>query len=118
MKTHPIARLRQILPSAQRRGQERSPCDLDVSVRLLRARAAYFWTARVWDISASGISLQLKEEIRPGTMLEIEILKREAVARKLLGRVAHATEHPGGTWIIGCDLDRRLTDAELRALTD
>jgi hypothetical protein len=114
--TRPVARLRQISPSAQRRDEDRSPCDLDVAIRTLRSRSGYYWMARVWDISPTGISLQLKKEIKPGAMLEIEVLKGEAVDRRLLGRVVHATKHAGGTWIIGCDLDRRLSDAELHSL--
>jgi hypothetical protein len=84
----------------------------------LASRSNSYWTARVWDVSTTGISLHLKEEIKPRTILEIEIMKGEVVARKLLARVVHATEHSGSTWIIGCDLDRRLTEAEVQALAE
>jgi hypothetical protein len=116
-RTDPIIRLRPIAEPPTRRSQPRSPCDLDVSVRPVGSQPGYFWTARVWDLSAVGISFYLKERIAPGTVLEVEIIKGETVARKLLARVAHATDHANGSWIIGCEFDRPLTEPEVQALT-
>lgn len=115
-KTRPVARLRTISTPKQRRHQDRLPCTLDVSYRKLGSRSNYFWMARIWDISRTGISLQLKDEILKGTILEIEVLKGPNVARTLLARVAHATEHESNSWIIGCDLDQPLSEEELASL--
>jgi hypothetical protein len=116
MRTRAIARLRQVPPPAQRREHERFPSGLDVSVRPIGSPLGCFWTARVWDVSAVGISFHLRERIPPGTILEVEIVKKGSPPRKVLARVAHATDHAGGSWIIGCDLDRTLDEREVKAL--
>jgi hypothetical protein len=49
-------------------------------------------------------------------VLEIQILKGGAAARKVLARVVHTTQQPSGVWLIGCDLDPPLRDCELQKL--
>lgn len=116
-RTRPIARLRQMPPPSQRRGQKRSPCALDASVRPLGTSGSYHWTARMWDISASGISFYLKEELAIGAQLQVEIWKGQTVTGRFVARVVHATKHGRANWVIGCDLDRRLSESELAQLT-
>lgn len=116
-RTRPVPRLKHTSPSTQRRNRIRTPCDLDIHVRPMGKGGNYFWTTRVWDISGSGLSFHLKEEIATGTFLEVLVVRSKRVSRKLMVCVAHATEHSPDSWIIGCVLETNLNAQDLAALT-
>jgi hypothetical protein len=74
---------------------------------------------RVRDVSTGGIGLVSPRRFERGTMLFIEILgSREENLALLVGRVAHVSAHAPGGWLIGCELGRPLTWAEVKAILD
>jgi hypothetical protein len=74
---------------------------------------------RLRDVSTGGIGLVSPRRFERGTMLFIEILgSQEENLPLLIGRVAHVSAHASGEWIIGCELGRQLTWAEVKAVLD
>lgn len=74
-------------------------------------------TARVRDISHSGISLVLNRHLKVGAFLAVELVNtRQTCLPPLLARVVHATAQISGDWLIGCEFSSVLTDDELQQM--
>jgi hypothetical protein len=114
--TVPIAQLRLLTDTADRRAHERISCDLRVSCRPLRSRCKRFQLVGVTDISTRGVGLVVDRHIASGTILVIEIQRQQFAARTLLARVAHTTRSADGVWHVGCEFASRLSQRELRTL--
>src|SRR5436190_6506298 len=101
-----------------RRANQRSPCNLETSCRLLASVDDDFWTTRVRNISPGGISLIVHRPIDAGKILAVELLDRttQRFSATLQVRVVYAIEHPSGDWIIGGSFTSRLSDDELKTL--
>jgi hypothetical protein len=70
------------------------------------------WTsARVHDISRSGIALLAQRKLPRGQLLALEL---EGVRRLLLAEVTHATAQEGHNWLVGCEFVAELSDEEFR----
>lgn len=67
--------------------------------------------ARVRNISVTGVGLVVSRALDPGTVLTIEL--KEA---QLSARVVHSTRDAAGTWLVGCQFDTKLSEAQLREL--
>lgn len=102
----------------ERRANQRHPCNLETSCRLLAAVGDDFWTTRVRNISPGGISLIVHQPVEPGTVLSVELLDRttQRFSATLQVRVVYAVEHPSGEWIIGGSFTNRLSNDELQTL--
>ncbi|CAN5276382.1 hypothetical protein BH10PLA2_BH10PLA2_19480 [soil metagenome] len=62
------------------------------------------------DISVCGVGILCPQELRPGSPISIELPHAWGTSpQKLLAGVRHATEHPDGGWVIGCQLLELLT---------
>ena len=72
-------------------------------------------TARVRNVSRTGIGLVLDRCWQVGAAMIVELPVEEGV-RSARGRVVHATTLPGGTFLMGCTFDAPLTDAEVQVL--
>ena len=72
-------------------------------------------TARVRNVSKTGIGLILDRNWQPGQALILELPLGEGV-RQARARVVHATSQPGGCFLVGCTLDQSLSDADVQAL--
>jgi hypothetical protein len=73
--------------------------------------------ASVCDISAHGIGLLVRRCVKLGAILIVELHSTIAgVSHMRLARVTHATLQPSGSWCLGCEFARRLSDQELEAL--
>jgi hypothetical protein len=98
---------------------ERQACNLRTSCHPVAARtgADLLWSAKVRDISPRGVGLVLDRRFEPGTALAIEVPEAPArPAETLLVRVAHATELPGGQWLLGCSFLNELGSDEIQLL--
>jgi hypothetical protein len=101
----------------ERRGADRHACDLQPSWRVLGQGGGESWSAKVHDLSTTGICLQAPCSIRPGTVLLVRLHGRtEKLSRPLAVRVMHATVRPEGDWLIGCVFVRPLEEENLRNL--
>jgi PilZ domain-containing protein len=76
------------------------------------------WPARVRDISAGSIGLHLTRRFEPGTLLVIELEKKEmALTHTLVARVVNAIPSQTGTgWMVGCTLANKIAEDDLQAL--
>src|SRR5262245_33381716 len=114
--TRPLADLPGIVMTVERRAEARHPADGDASCCTFDGKVGAGFMARVWDISRTGIGLLLDHPVGPGTFLMVVLLPRRDLPLKLLARVKHATEHQGGSWVVGCELVHRLSDDDLGRL--
>jgi len=86
-------------------------------IRLLAKPSFRSVRAIVQDISKTGLRLALGSKIPTGSVLAIEFSNpRTGYSGILSGRVVHATPMPGGSWQIGCQLARPLSDEDFRLL--
>jgi hypothetical protein len=74
-------------------------------------------SARVVDISTTGVGLVVDRFIEPETLLAIELPSDGPMpAYTLLVEVRHATARSDGEWRLGCSFARELNEDELRSL--
>jgi hypothetical protein len=90
------------------------------SCRALNAPQDETWEAHVRDFSTTGIGLRVDRRFEPDTLLMVDLHDLPEGTpdhtRTLLVRVARVTPHDDGTWILGCSLMHKLTEADLLAL--
>jgi hypothetical protein len=103
-----------------RRASARYPCALvnfstEVSTGV-KAESEH-WAATIVDISVEGVALLLRRPFEPGTVLTLALRdERFKVEQALQVRVAHLKPRSRSEWLVGCSVERPLTEAELRAL--
>jgi head-tail adaptor len=74
-------------------------------------------TAKVLNISASGVGLILQEPAEPGCLISLNLQgKQGAPVRSILACVVHTTVRAGGEMAVGCNFIRELGEDELNAL--
>jgi len=101
---------------AERRTDERFPCELESFCREQGAGRGEWLALRVHNISATGIGLITPHAVRPGTVLVIRLVNhRRGVSRPIVVRVMHATAQDDG-WLVGATFVRRLSPESLREL--
>jgi hypothetical protein len=89
---------------------------VEATTRALDAQDAFVWGAQVRDISATGIGLSLCYPFRVGAYLAIDLQSHEGGTRTLLTRVVHVHDVRDGTWHVGCELVKPLSDSEIELL--
>jgi hypothetical protein len=97
---------------AERRVTDRRDCFIDATTRPANAQDTVTWGATVRDLSHTGVGLVLCFPFRAGTYLAID-LKRDT----LLAKVVHVEDQNDGSWNVGCEFVRPLSDEELSRLT-
>jgi hypothetical protein len=73
-------------------------------------------SARVVDISTTGIGLIVDRFVEPETLLAVEVQGAFARSYTLLVEVRHARQRGEQEWLLGCSFARDLSEDELRAL--
>jgi hypothetical protein len=103
-------------PEADRRAAERHPSDALVSFHPLALSKKDSLAALVKDVSPRGISLVLKHRFAPGTLLAVDLgdLGGSAPA-PVLARVVHVTPRGKGKWVVGCALQKELSEQQVAA---
>jgi hypothetical protein len=109
--------------SAPTRPARRKPGDRRVAVRFAPVQAiSCYWTrngsaylpARVYDVSAIGACLLLRDRLAPGDELTVELINgphTSLCARTL--RVTRVYQGNGNHWVVGGSFDRKLGYDEL-----
>src|SRR5262245_7294184 len=98
----------------ERRGAQRYPCDLQPCWTESGSALGESADARVYNISATGISLDTPGQVRPGSVLVVKLLSPQSgLSRPLVVRVIHSTAQPNGRWLSGGAFVRRLSDKDL-----
>jgi hypothetical protein len=97
----------------ERRVSERQDRKLEALTRPVEGTDGIFWGATVRDISTKGIGLTLCYPFRAGTYLAVDLHDPRGNTHSLLTRVVHAVDQPDGTWHIGCEFVKPLTESDL-----
>jgi hypothetical protein len=72
------------------------------------------WKAHLRDISTLGVAMNLPQEVRIGSLLEIELQTVAATPiRRVMARVVHVEQEERGWWVTGCAFVSELTVNEL-----
>lgn len=102
----------------ERRVAERHDCALDATTHPLEATDTLAWGATVRDVSRTGVGLAVCFPFRAGTYLAVDLHGRSPgqPARTMLTRVAHVRDHGDGTWHVGCEFVKPLTQDEFEKL--
>lgn len=99
-----------------KRSWVRYPCDIPVTYQLLRSTDTPATSAKAIDVSATGISLLVREDIAVGTALGLEMQRPDGQpAPARLACVLRVLNQAGGRRLLGCNFVRELTDDELQA---
>ena len=75
--------------------------------------------AKIVNVSASGVLLEVKTRIEAGVLLNVDFLdKDESVRRTILACVVHVSpgDEGDGGWALGCNFIRSLSEADLVGL--
>ncbi len=84
--------------------------------RPLDGEDTIWWGATVRDVSATGIGLSLCYPFRLGTFLAVDMQGPGGGSRTLLTRVVQARDQADGTWHIGCEFVKQLTDSDVELM--
>lgn len=109
---------REPLPSFvdERRNADRFPCGLGITCRPIAMAPIDPWPAVLLDVSATGVALVLDQPLPIGSFLALQLPVRGKL-QKLRVRVVSVRAQDDGGWVLGCTLERRLRNTQLRALT-
>jgi serine/threonine protein kinase len=99
----------------ERRATVRFPSAAEAACWPVAEAVKASWTARVQDISGSGVRLRLNRRYEPGALLALELLTKGKRRRSFfLVRVKRVTKESPKAWCIGCTFERQLLDFEVQ----
>jgi serine/threonine protein kinase len=100
----------------ERRATVRYPSSADGNCRPIGGHA-FSWSAKVLDISATGVQLLIRRRFEPGTVLALELRDgKKSARRSVLARVVRVQQQPDRKWALGCVLDYRLSQEDVQVL--
>jgi hypothetical protein len=94
----------------------RFACDFEARYRLIRGTEGEPQSARVLDISASGIGLAAAHPVDGGTLVSLELPSTGGRPFKILACVVRTRQQQDGSWLLGCNFIRELQENELQQL--
>ncbi len=102
--------------NGERRRAVRFECQRRNSWRLFATTTCSSGQGTVNDISVNGISLSVDSALRPGMFLDLSLANDdgEAFSQPMLVRVRRVTPQADGSWLVGCNFVKKLTEEELR----
>jgi hypothetical protein len=102
---------------AERRASVRYPCHLDILYWQSTGAAEAYRSAKILDVSATGIGLLMSRPFETGTVLTIQLESaNQKYTRTLMVHVVHARQQSHNEWVVGCAFDSKVTEEEARAL--
>lgn len=96
-----------------RRVAERRATHKEALTRPLETNDTIAWGALVRDISTTGVGLTLCFPFHAGTYLAVDLPSPGGAFRSVLTRVVHAQDQADGTWQVGCEFVKPLSESEL-----
>lgn len=103
-------------PGEERRVRVRYPSSAQTTLQARNGVPQPRQTARVRNISRSGISLVVGRSFEPGNMLSVDLPAPDGQSTNtVLACVIHAAPQGEGEWAVGCTFALELTDGELQA---
>jgi hypothetical protein len=100
----------------EKRTTARQACQIEVTSRPLDLGDGMAWGGTVKDISAGGLNLGLCFPFSPGTYLAIDLQSPALVSSTLVCQVVHVHDHADGTWTLGCEFVKPLSDSDVELL--
>jgi hypothetical protein len=100
----------------ERRAAPRHAVALEALSRPVDGPGTTWWGATVRDLSSTGIGLTLCYPFRAGTFLAVDLQGPAGTRRTELVRVVHARDQADGTWHVGCEFVKRLTDSDIELM--
>jgi hypothetical protein len=105
------------LVDIEQRHSGRQPCLIEATSRPMEMGDGMSWGGMVTDVSAGGLKLGLCFPFRPGTYLAVDLqIRTGARWRTLVCRVVHVHDDADGTWTLGCEFIKPLSDSEVELL--
>jgi c-di-GMP-binding flagellar brake protein YcgR len=109
--------LRSQLAALQRRRDRRYRCSLATAGKLHFSSTGAVLSGWVFNMSLSGIGLELSEPLPVGQEMVLQLKTTEnATVVKKPAQVMHVTPVANGTWRIGCRFEDKLTADALESL--
>jgi hypothetical protein len=111
----------QPVPETRKRGAERRvavryPSDREASCLPVVRTKEKSWSAKLQDISATGVCLRVSRRFEPGTLLMVELAQPdERIPRSVLARVQWVRRQSPRIWLLGCAFQSPLLDFEVDA---
>lgn len=103
--------------STDQRTWMRFPSDIRASFHPVAETDMQPREAGVLNVSASGIGLLVPQPVENGTLLSVELRSaRGTFQRTMLACVVHVTAQSDGSYALGCNFIRSLSEDELKAL--
>jgi hypothetical protein len=110
------ARIARARLDERRIGRRYRPISLDASAVVVAVVGGRYWSSKVRDFSATGVSLVCPHPVQPGALFTIELSNAAGTfACTVLGRVVRVQDHPKGS-VAGCAFTRGLNDDDLSVL--
>ena len=101
---------------ADRRVAVRYPSDREASCLPVVRTKEKSWTAKLQDISATGVCLKVSRRFEPDTLLMVELTQPdERIPRSVLARVQWVRRQSPRIWLLGCLFQSPLLDFEVDA---
>jgi serine/threonine protein kinase len=101
---------------AERRVAVRYPSDREASCLPVARTKEKSWSAKLQDISASGLCIRASRRFEPGTLLMVELVQaNERIPRSVLARVQWVRRQSPRVWLLGCAFQSPLLDFEVDA---
>jgi hypothetical protein len=94
-----------------KRNAERHECALDSRTSPLDDPEGFSWGASIRDLSRVGVGLTVCFPFRSGTYLAVELK-----GSTMLSRVVHVRDRNDGSYQVGCEFLRPLSEEELERL--
>ena len=94
----------------------RFPCQLRATFQKVGDGAEEPRDAQVINISASGIGLEVADEIEVGSLLNLHVVGKQEREKTLISCVVHSAPASGGHWSLGCNFIRELNESDFEEL--
>jgi PilZ domain len=94
----------------------RFPCQLKATFQKVGDGEETAHEAHVINISASGIGLEVPDEIEVGSLLNLHVVGKQDRERTLISCVVHAAPSESGQWNLGCNFIRELNESDIQEL--
>jgi hypothetical protein len=95
----------------------RFPCSVQATYQLIKSDEPKSNTSQVVNISANGVGLVAGQRVDLGRLLNLELRGTDGkFTLSILACVVRLTPQADGTWELGCNLIRELTDKEIKSL--
>jgi hypothetical protein len=103
-------------PPPERRRAERHDLPRVFRCKVTARGGALGPSAAILDLSAQGVGLLIARPLEAGAAVHLRFTRAGVPSVSVPARVAYCTGDDDGRWLLGCEFDRPLGDAQLDAL--